>query len=150
MKANEAKRVYEIYNRSTDIDLLVTEDLGAALHVCGDIVDNDDDILHDVYVYNNITVDDYYNTGVMGRTADHYDIKDFIAKFSIFEREVTMCENDLVNKEVYHNMAPEEQLEVLRYIPDVVLVDDLARRLREYRSATDAAAEALDLMKIFV
>lgn len=148
MKANELTRVYEVYNRNTDIDLAVTSDLMTALHVCGELVDDEDDIFHDVYVYNNITVDQYYNDSHVGMKCDHYDVKDFIAKFSIFESDDPVKE--VLNKEVYHNMDPEEQLEVLRYIPDVVLIDELARRIREYRSATDAAAEALDMMKIFV
>lgn len=148
MKANELTRVYEVYNRNTDIDLAVTSDLSTAFHVCGELVDDEDDIFHDVYVYNNMTVDQYYGEGTFGKTADHYDVKDFIAKFSIFESDDPVKE--VLNKEVYHNMDPEEQLEVLRYIPDVVLIDELARRIREYRSATDAAAEALDMMKIFV
>lgn len=150
MKANEVKRVYVIYNETTDIDKLVTEDLKEALICAGEQIDDGVDSAYTVLIYEGITKSDYYNGINEDQFNESHSLPEFIAKFSIFKKVDDPENIDLVNKEVYHNMAPEEQLEVLRYIPDVVLVDELARRLREYRSATDAAAEALELMKIFV
>lgn len=143
--------VFEIYNRNTDVDLMVTADLKEALLVCGDLVDDEDDIFHDVYVYHNMTIDQYYVEGTVGKTADHYDVKDFIAKFSIFENtKEEAIDTGIASPEVYHNLSEEEKLEVISHVSDTMLINELKRRLIEYRVTTDAVSEAVSNMMIFV
>lgn len=49
-----------------------------------------------------------------------------------------------------HHLAPDEQEEVVKWLPDELLVQELLRRLKEYRGASDGVMEVFDHMKIYV
>lgn len=125
----------EFYNRSCDIVQDQTESMLDANHIAGDLIDAGftDDIK--VLVYNN--------------EGDATPIKE-LKLHDFLQDPISKHQPEPVrNKEVYHNLDHDEQLEVLKFVPDRVLIDEIMRRFDEYRSATDDIAKALDEMKIY-
>ena len=151
MKANEVKKVYVIYNETTDVDKLVTDDLKDALICAGEQIDDGVDSAYSVLIYDTITIDDYYNGVNTDQISAAYSLPDFVVKFSIFENtKEEAIDTGVASPEVYHNLSDNEKLEVLHFIPDQWLINELSRRFREYRSASDHITSALDKMKIYV
>ena len=141
----EKTNVYVIYNNTTDIDHLVTSDIKEALIECGELIDQECDDKYIVYVYNNTTIDQY-NTTILNFN-DDFSVRDFVAGFSPFHLKETVI--DIPDKETYHNLDEAEQIEVLHFISDKMLIDEVLRRFQEYRKATDKAYDALESMLIY-
>ena len=141
--------LYVIYCESTDIDKLVTSDIKEALLECGELIDDGVDSAYAVLIYNNMTVDEYYDDHRIVSFNYHYSCAEFIAKNSPFHVPETDPASEVLNKEIYHNLDEAEQIEVLHFIPDDILIDEVMRRMHEYRKATDNAYAALESMLIY-
>ena len=140
--------LYVIYNKSTDVDEVVTEYLTDAIEEAGKLVDagaafNDYEIL---FIHLSPESYDKYDWDqIMNYVDKSVNIKTFLKNYG-----VDAAEHELVNKEVYHNMDKAEQLEVIKFVSDQMLIDELNRRLNEYRTYADAIREAGDKMRIYV
>ena len=146
--------LYVIYNKATDIDEVVTEYLTDALEEAGKIIDSiasgastgDYEVL---FIHlSRESYDKYDWSHIMNHIESTLSINDFLSKYGISSEPVKEVEP--VNKEVYHNMDKAEQLEVIKFVSDQMLIDELNRRLNEYRAYADAIREAGDKMRIYV
>lgn len=101
--------------------------------------------------------DDYYDM-VDAEDVDRsngYTLKNFIRLSGLETKEdkshadawekVNTIDNDLL-----HHLDAHEQLEVLHFIPDNMLVEEFSRRLKEYRRVNDSVVDVLDSLEIFV
>lgn len=153
--------LYVVYNQETDIDEVRTESLLEAVQQATEIYDSTYD------QRKNEHFDKHYTVQVIDMDQDDYetnswdDIKDHLcSNSSLYQFITTYGVNDiiepayenkpLVNKEIYHNLDEEEQFEVLKFVSDQMLINELNRRLNEYRSYADAIREAGDKMRIYV
>lgn len=138
--------VYVIYNAQTDINDLITESETSALMRAGELLDLnqvDDGMNYFVYVYN-MTEEQYNDSFIVeGDQDESYTLRSFIKSYGVPEIPE-------FGKETFHNLSPEEQLEVLKFIPDQVILSEIVRRISEYRSYADAIREASDKLRIFV
>lgn len=141
--------LYVIYNSTTDIDDFVTTSVTSALQRAGELADQLTDIGivdSDLYYVNvfDMTEDEYADAFVTDDDAvEKYTLRSFISAYGV----APVPEG---GKERFHNLDQNEQLEVLKFIPDKMLVDEINRRFSEYRAYADAIREAGDKMRIFV
>jgi hypothetical protein len=132
-----------IYNPDTDIDDLVTPSITSVLLRAGELLDEDLKSRHFVSLYD-MTEEDYSESFVTSSDASEtYTLKGFIKHFGI--EEVPDAGLD-----TFHNLDQNEQLEVLKFIPDQMIIDELRRRFEEYRRYADAIRDAGDQMRIYV
>lgn len=153
--------LYVVYNQETDIDEVRTESLLEAVQQATEIYDSTYD------QRKNEHFDKHYTVQVIDMDQEDYetnswdDIKDhlcsnsslyqFITTYGVDDIMKPTSENKpLVNKEVYHNLDEAEQLEVLKFIPDAMLLSELSRRMFEYRKYADAISEVGEELKIYV
>lgn len=139
--------LYVIYNSNTDIDDFVTTSVTSALQRAGELADLQDNIVDsDLYFVNvfDMTEDEYADAFITDDDAvDKYTLRSFISAYGV-------APVPEYGKERFHNLDQNEQLEVLKFIPDKMLVDEINRRFTEYRAYADAIREAGDKMRIFV
>ena len=155
------KNLYVIYNEATDIDDLVTEDLKDALIRADELIESGNDTGMLVLEYEGLSKEEYpehysnYNR--------EYDLQSFCRKKKIFDDPIENAKrsiNDLKknvnpvipvkNPEAYHRMSEQEKIEVLHFVSDEMLLDELHRRFAEYRKGYDKIVESMDQMKIYV
>lgn len=158
--------LYVIYNQRTDIDEVVTEELLDAVEDAGRIMDRTDE-------------PDAYQALVIDLTEESYNkhdwsyvsqcvrvretLKGFISKYGI--DAVTASESKPKKKDPQSeawtkmnntdndhlkNLDEHEQLQVLHFIPDQMLIDELNRRIDEYRKYADSIREAGEELLIYV
>lgn len=139
--------LYVIYNSSTDIDDFVTTSVTSALERAGELADLQTDIVDsDLYFVNvfDMDEDEYADAFVTDDDAvEKYTLRSFISAYGV-------APVPEYGKERFHNLDQNEQLEVLKFIPDKMLVDEINRRFTEYRAYADAIREAGDRMRIYV
>lgn len=134
--------LYVIYNPDTDIDDLVTPSITSALLRAGELVDEDFS-RHFVSLYD-MTEEDYNDSFTTSTDAiETYTLKGFIKKYGI-------AEVPDAGLDTLHNLDQNEQLEVLKFIPDQMIIDELRRRFEEYRRYADAIRDAGDKLMIYV
>ena len=101
--------------------------------------------------------DDYYDM-VDAEDVDRtngYTLKNFI-RLSGLETKETKTNADAwekvntIDNDLLHHLDAHEQLEVLHFIPDNMLVEEFSRRLKEYRRVNDGVVDVLDSLEIFV
>lgn len=139
--------LYSIYCLNNDTDFIVSTDVKEILIAAGDLIDAGTDPLYQVYMWRTGTVEDYYDSvkkGYYEDPDDTYNLDTFIRCFG------AEGDGDVITPEVYHNLSESEQIEVLHFIPDEMIIDEMMRRFHEYRRTSNAIADALDLMKIYV
>lgn len=150
--------LYVVYNQETDIDEVRTESLLEAVQQATEIYDNQ---RKDPYNDNNYTVQiidmdqDEYDANSWDDIKDHLcsnsSLYQFITTYGVDDIMKPTNENKLlINKEVYHNLDEAEQLEVLKFVPDVMLISELTRRMSEYRKYSDMIREAGEELMIYV
>lgn len=139
--------LYVIYNSNTDIDDFVTTSVTSALERAGELADLQTDIVDsDLYFVTvfDMTEDEYADAFVTDDDAvEKYTLRSFISAYGV-------APVPEYGKERFHNLDQNEQLEVLKFIPDKMLVDEINRRFTEYRAYADAIREAGDRMRIYV
>lgn len=139
--------LYVIYNSNTDIDDFVTTSVTSALERAGELADLQDNIVDsDLYFVNvfDMDEDEYADAFVTDDDAvENYTLRSFISAYGV-------APVPEYGKERFHNLDQNEQLEVLKFIPDKMLVDEINRRFTEYRAYADAIREAGDRMRIYV
>jgi len=152
--------LYVVYNQETDIDEVRTEGLLDAVQQATEIYDKTYDQhknKHDDKKYSVLIIDmddDEYEVSSWDDIKDHLcsnsSLYQFITTYGVNDLTETKPKNDLVNKEVYHNLDEAEQLEVLKFVPDVMLISELTRRMSEYRKYSDMIREAGEELMIYV
>ena len=140
--------LYVIYNSNTDIDDFVTTSVTSALMRAGDLSDihTDNIIDNDLYFVNvfDMTEDEYADAFVTDDDAvEKYTLRGFISEYGVPKIPEGGMEH-------YHNLDQNEQLEVLKFISDQMLIDEIKRRFIEYRTYADAIREAGDKLRIYV
>lgn len=153
--------LYVVYNQETDIDEVRTESLLEAVQQATEIYDK---------TYNQITGlhdNKKYTVQIIDMPEEEYEVKSwddikehlcsnsslyqFITTYGVDDIIEPAYENKpLINKEVYHNLDEAEQLEVLKFVPDVMLISELTRRMSEYRKYSDMIREAGEELMIYV
>ena len=149
--------LYVVYNQETDIDEVRTESLLDAVQQATEIYDRTYD------QHKNKHNDKNYTVQIIDMDEEDYetnswdDIKDHLcSNSSLYQFITTYGVNDIVenqtpvNNEVYHNLDKAEQLEVLKFIPDPMLIDELNRRIDEYRKYAEAIRDAGEELMIYV
>lgn len=139
--------LYVIYCSKDDIDDMITTSLTSALIRAGELVDMYEYGLPEnafsVYLYD-MTEEEYNDAFVNDSDAKEiYTLKQFIAEYGTPELSP-------MEKENLQRLSAEEQLEAIKWIPDQMLIDELSRRVTEYRSYADAIREAGDKLRIYV
>lgn len=155
--------LYVVYNQDTDIDEVRTESLLDAVQQATEIYDRTYDQRKNQHNDKNYTVQ------IIDMDEEEYevkswdDIKDHLCSNSSLYQFITTYgvndimdaiedkkKSDLINKEVYHNLDEAEQLEVLKFVPDDMLIGELKRRVTEYRKYADMIREAGEELMIYV
>ena len=149
--------LYVVYNQETDIDEVRTESLLDAVQQATEIYDRTYD------QHKNKHNDKNYTVQIIDMDEEDYetnswdDIKDHLcSNSSLYQFITTYGVNDIVenqtpvNNEVYHNLDKAEQLEVLKFIPDPMLIDELDRRMLEYRKYADKIRVSGEELMIYV
>lgn len=154
--------LYVVYNQDTDIDEVRTESLLEAVQQATEIYDETYD------QRKNEHNDKHYTVQIIDMDPEEYDhakswddikvhlcsnssLYQFITTYGVDDiMEPTQENKPLINKEVYHNLDDAEQLEVLKFIPDGMLLSELSRRMFEYRKYADAISEVREELKIYV
>ena len=139
--------LYVIYCTKDDINDMTTTSLTSALMRAGDLVDMYEYGLPEnafsVYLYD-MTEEEYNDAFVNDSDATAiYTLKQFIAEYGVPELSP-------MEKENLQHLSTEEQLEVIKWIPDHIIIDEIYRRFDEYRTYADAVREAGDKLRIFV
>ena len=141
--------LYVIYDSLTDINDTVTTSLTSALMRAGELQDWTLEVspaVNQIYFVNEFDMDEaeYNDSFVTDSDAvATYTLKQFIEQYSVPELSP-------MEKENLQHLSAEEQLEVVKWIPDQMLIDELSRRVTEYRSYADAIREAGDKLRIYV
>ena len=139
--------LYVIYDSLTDINDTVTTSLTSALMRAGELQDLSDEITTaQIYFVNEFDMDEaeYNDSFVTDSDAvATYTLKQFIEQYGVPELSP-------MEKENLQHLSAEEQLEAVKWIPDQMLIDELSRRVTEYRSYADAIREAGDKLRIYV
>ena len=158
--------LYVIYNQRTDIDEVVTEELLDAVEDAGKIIDRTDE----PDAYQALVIDlteESYNKHDWSYVSQYVRVREtlkgFISKYGI--DAVTASETKSKKKDpqaeawtnmnntdndYLKNLDEHEQLQVLHFIPDQMLIDELNRRIDEYRKYADAIREAGEELMIYV
>lgn len=139
--------LYVIYVSLTDINDTVTTSVTSALMRAGELQDLTADVTtSQIYFVNEFDMDEaeYNDSFVTDSDAiATYTLKQFIDQYGVPELSP-------MEKENLQHLSAEEQLEVVKWIPDQMLIDELSRRVTEYRSYADAIREAGDKLRIYV
>ena len=139
--------LYVIYDSLTDINDTVTTSITSALMRAGELQDLTADVTtSQIYFVNEFDMDEaeYNNSFVTDSDAvATYTLKQFIEQYGVPELSP-------MEKENLQHLSAEEQLEVVKWIPDQMLIDELSRRVTEYRAYADAIREAGDKLRIYV
>lgn len=157
--------LYVIYNQSTDIDEVVTECLLDAVEDGGRILDRTDE----PEAYQALVIDlteDSYNKHDWSYVSKYVRIREtlkgFISKYGIdavsasetkpakHKTDEAREKMNNTDNEYLKNLDEHEQLEVLKFIPDGMLLSELSRRMFEYRKYADAISEVGKELKIYV
>ena len=153
--------LYVVYNQDTDVDEVRTENLLEAVQQATEIYDRTYDQHKDKHNDKNYTVqiidmdEEDYETNSWDDIKDHIcsngSLYQFITTYGVNDIIEPTHENKLlINKEVYHNLDEEEQLEVLKFVPDSMLIHELARRMSEYRKYADKIRVSGEELMIYV
>ena len=139
--------LYVIYDSLTDINDTVTTSITSALMRAGELQDLTADVTtSQIYFVNEFDMDEaeYNDSFVTDSDAiATYTLKQFIEQYGVPELSP-------MEKENLQHLSAEEQLEVVKWIPDKMLIDELSRRVTEYRAYADAIREAGDKLRIYV
>lgn len=158
--------LYVIYNQRTDIDEVVTEGLLDAVEDAGRIMDRTDE----PDAYQALVIDlteESYNKHDWSYVSQYVRVREtlkgFISKYGIdaVSASETKPKKKDPNSEAWtkmnntdndylKNLDEHEQLQVLHFIPDQMLIDELNRRIDEYRKYADAIREAGEELMIYV
>lgn len=158
--------LYVVYNQETDIDEVRTESLLDAVEDAGKIMDRTDE----PDAYQALVIDlteDSYSKHDWSYVSQYVRVREtlrgFISKYGI--DAITASETkpkkkdpeseawDKMNNtdnDYLKNLDEHEQLQVLHFIPDQMLIDELNRRIDEYRDYADAIRNAGEELKIYV
>ena len=164
--------LYVIYNQRTDIDEVVTEELLDAIEDAGKIMDRTDE--PDAYqaLVIDLTEDSYSKhdwSYVSQYVRVRETLKGFINKYGINavtasetkpKKETKLKKKDPdteawtkmnnTDNDYLKNLDEHEQLQVLHFIPDQMLIDELNRRIDEYRKYAEAIRDAGEELMIYV
>lgn len=153
--------LYVVYNQATDIDEVRTESLLEAVQQATEIYDRTYDQSKNKHDDKNYTVqiidmewEDYEANSwdtIKAHICSNSSLYQFITTYGVNDVIETPYQNTAcLNKEVYHNLDEAEQLEVLKFVPDVMLISELTRRMSEYRKYSDMIREAGEELMIYV
>ena len=158
--------LYVVYNQSTDIDEVVTEGLLDAVEDAGRILDRTDE----PEAYQAFVIDlteESYNKNDWSYISKYVRVREtlkgFISKYGIDavsasetkpkkkDSDKEACDKmNNIDNEYLKNLDEHEQVQVLHLIPDQMLIDELNRRIDEYRDYADAIRHAGEELKIYV
>lgn len=157
--------LYVIYNQRTDIDEVVTESLLDAVEDAGRILDRTDE----PEAYQALVIDlteDSYNKHDWSYVSKYVRVREtlkgFISKYGIdavsasetkpakHKTDEAWDKMNNTDNEYLKNLDEHEQLQVLHFIPDQMLIDELNRRIDEYRKYADAIRDAGEELMIYV
>lgn len=155
--------IYCLYNKKTDLEVGVTASLDDALSQAKILIGTPVKHNIEVYVYNDInTREDYYTESpVVEADTIYKSLIDFIDEHKgPYEIETPAPKdkksndawevmNDLPN-DTLHHLSEREQVEVLQWVPDELLIDEVMRRLVEYKTLTGSVMSAYDHLRIYV
>lgn len=158
-------KTYVLYNESTDIDELVTGSVKDMIEKATELIDEGHASHYNIFEYD-APASDYIDgkIGVNSYTGSftpeafcrehkfpqdaRQTVKNIMEKAKAQpEKEVQKI--PVQHPEKYHNMSDEERVEVLHYCTDQMLLDELSRRFKEYRSICDGVVLTLDRAKIY-
>ena len=137
--------LYTIYRQDIDVDHLATEDVKEALQAVGELIDAGTADAYQVYMWHDADLAEYWDTSnkFAADPDDNYSLETFVRCFG-------MEQDEIPSAEIYRNLTEAEQIEAIHFMPDEMLIDELARRFHEYRRTTDQVFCIMDKMKIYV
>jgi len=162
--------LYVFYNETTDLDEHVAESIYEAIELSRDIISSGkgEEITvlmydcakdyyfnnHDIKYVRQMNVKQFYRKAITMKQVEDFDRivnpenQEEDEPVNDISAEVKTIPEDA--KQILQHMDPDEQNHAIKYIPDQVLINELMRRLTEYRGGYDKIVEAMDQMKIFV
>ena len=148
--------IFNIYDLVKKADLLVTaseqECIDKAQILLGTVVAE----TARVFIFDELNSrDDYYDMCDQEDVSRDggYTLKNFLKLAGLANASVEREEHKgpgALEYENLHHLAPDEQEEVIKWLPDELLIQELLRRLKEYRGASDGVMDVFDHMKIYV
>ena len=158
-------KTYVLYNESTDIDEVATGSVKDMIERATELIDEGHASHYNIFEYDVPASE--YNEGKIGVNSytgsftpeafcrEHkfpedarQTVKNIMAKAKT-QPEVKETKIPVQHPEKYHNMRDDERIEVLHYCTDEMLLDELKRRMKEYRSICDGVVSTLDKAKIY-
>ena len=153
--------LYVVYNEQTDYDLLVTEEEKTALKKCKDLLKHGNTSGISILEYG-CSEQEYYTPGNEQHFQRSSSVPEFFnnhtemileAQAQKEEHSFSAIDADLSKREkveMYHNLSQDEQIEVLKFVPDDMIIEEALRRMHEYREAMTMVNDTMEKMKIYV
>lgn len=159
-------KTYVLYNESSDIDEVVTGSVKDMIEKVTELIDDGHASHYNIFEYDAPASE--YNEGKVGvNTYIGSFTPESFCKTHKFPQENTRqivsqimekakAQNEMETKKIpvqhpekYHNMSDDERIEVLHYCTDQMILDELQRRFKEYRTICDGVVSTLDKAKIY-
>ena len=146
--------IYNIYDIDNDSDLLVTASEQECIDTSKLFTDTSVTESARVFIFEDLNSrEDYYEfIKTMDVSRDGgYTLKNFLKLAGLEATIQKKVEGPgCLEYENLHHLGEDEQAEVVKWLPDELLVQELLRRLKEYRGANDGVITVFDNMKIYV
>lgn len=148
--------IFNIYDLGKETDLLITASEQECIDKAKILIGTTVSDTARVFIFEELNSrDDYYD---MCDQEDidrdrGYTLKNYIKTAGLgpaVDRDLKEFKPGTLEYENLHHLAPDEQAEVVKWLPDELLVQELLRRLKEYRGASDGVIEVFDNMKIYI
>ena len=147
--------IFNIYDLERETDLLITASEQECIDKSQILLGTNVADTARVFIFEELNSrDDYYDMCDQEDVSRDggYTLKNFLklAGLAPAQSEKKVKGPGALEYENLHHLAPDEQEEVIKWLPDELLVQELLRRLKEYRSASDGVMDVFDRMKIYV
>ena len=148
--------IFNIYDLERETDLLITASEQECIDKSQILLGTTVADTARVFIFDELNSrDDYYDMCDQEDVSRYggYTLKNFL-KLAGLANATGECKEQkgpgALEYENLHHLAQDEQEEVIKWLPDELLVQELLRRLKEYRSASDGVMDVFDHMKIYV
>ena len=148
--------IFNIYDLEKETDLVVTASEQECIDKAKILIGTTVSDTARVFIFEELNSrDDYYDMCDQEDVSRDggYTLKNFLKLAGLASASVERKEQKgpgALEYENLHHLAPDEQEEAVKWLPDELLVQELLRRLKEYRGASDGVMSVFDNMKIYV
>ena len=148
--------IFNIYDLERETDLLITASEQECIDKSQILLGTNVADTARVFIFEELNSrDDYYDMCDQEDVSRDggYTLKNFLKLAGLASASDERKEKKgpgALEYENLHHLGEDEQEEVIKWLPDELLVQELLRRLKEYRGASDGVMSVFDNMKIYV